>query len=158
VGAAVVLRGVNAGRVQRIELGRRLGQVMMALDPDVGCPRSVVLLNESSLFGEWQTITEEAAIPRDEAVSRQIADSRGAGGELLPGATLPDIAQLTAVAGRIGDVASVASRVEVAFDDQARASSEDRSRTSRRSRPRLLKRCGCNRRTSTRFRQTSGRA
>jgi phospholipid/cholesterol/gamma-HCH transport system substrate-binding protein len=123
VGAAVVLRGVNAGRVQRIELGRDgWVEVLMALDPDVELPNDpVVLLNESSLFGEWQaTITEEAAIPRDEAVSRQIADSRGAGGELLPGATLPDIAQLTAVAGRIaGDVASVASRVEVAFDDQA---------------------------------------
>jgi phospholipid/cholesterol/gamma-HCH transport system substrate-binding protein len=123
VGAAVVLRGVNAGRVQRIELGRDgWVEVTMALDPDVELPKDpVVLLNESSLFGEWQaTITEEAAIPRDEAVSRQIADARRAGGEALPGATLPDIAQLTAVAGRIaGDVASVASRFEVAFDDQA---------------------------------------
>jgi phospholipid/cholesterol/gamma-HCH transport system substrate-binding protein len=123
VGAAVVLRGVSAGRVQRIELGRDgWVEVTMALDPDVELPKDpVVLLNESSLFGEWQaTITEEAAIPRDEAVSRQIADARSAGGESLPGATLPDIAQLTAVAGRIaGDVASVASRFEVAFDDQA---------------------------------------
>jgi len=123
VGAAVVLRGVNAGRVQRIELGRDgWVEVTMALDPDVELPKDpVVLLNESSLFGEWQaTITEESAIPRDEAVTRQIADARRAGGAMLPGATLPDIAQLTAVAGRIaGDVASVASRVEVAFDDQA---------------------------------------
>jgi len=123
VGAAVVLRGVNAGRVQRIELGRDgWVEVTMALDQKVPLPAApVVLLNESSLFGEWQaTITEESAIPRDEAVSRQIAAAREAGGEMLPGATLPDIAQLTAVAGRIaGDVASVASRVEVAFDDQA---------------------------------------
>ena len=123
VGAAVVLRGVNAGRVQRIELGRDgWVEVTMGLDQNVPLPTSpVVLLNESSLFGEWQaTITEESAIPRDEAVSRQIEDAKRAGGEMLPGATLPDIAQLTAVAGRIaGDVASVASRVEVAFDDQA---------------------------------------
>ncbi|MFP5356552.1 MAG: hypothetical protein ACLGIK_15660, partial [Gemmatimonadota bacterium] len=42
------------------------------------------------------------------------------GGNRLPGATLPDIAQLTAVAGRIaGDVASVAERVEIAFDERA---------------------------------------
>jgi phospholipid/cholesterol/gamma-HCH transport system substrate-binding protein len=123
VGAGVVLRGVNAGRVQRIELGRDgWVEVTMALDPNVELPKgAVVLLNESSLFGEWQaTITEESAIPRDEAVSRQLAEARLAGADMLPGATLPDIAQLTAVAGRIaGDVASVASRVEVAFDDQA---------------------------------------
>jgi phospholipid/cholesterol/gamma-HCH transport system substrate-binding protein len=123
VGAAVVLRGVRAGRVERIELGRDgWVEVSMTLDPDVQLPRDpVVLLNESSLFGEWQaTITEEAAIPRDEVVARQLAEARAAGAGALPGATLPDIAQLTAVAGRIaGDVASVAGRFEVAFDDQA---------------------------------------
>ena len=123
VGAAVVLRGVRAGRVERIELGRDgWVEVSMMLDPEVQLPRDpVVLLNESSLFGEWQaTITEESAIPRDEVVARQLAEARQAGGDGLPGATLPDIAQLTAVAGRIaGDVASVAGRFEVAFDDQA---------------------------------------
>lgn len=123
VGAAVVLRGVRAGRVERIELGRDgWVEVAMRLDPGVQLPRDpVVLLNEASVFGEWQaTITEEAAIPRDEAVARQIADARRAGTDMLPGATLPDIAQLTAVAGRIaGDVATVAGRVEVAFDDEA---------------------------------------
>lgn len=123
VGATVVLRGVRAGRIERIELGKNgWVEVTMGLDPDVALPRDpVVLLNESSLFGEWQaTITEESAIPRDELVTRQIAESRLAGGDMLPGATLPDIAQLTAVAGRIaGDVASVAGRFEVAFDDQA---------------------------------------
>jgi len=123
VGASVVLRGVRAGRVERIELGRDgWVELAMRLDPGVQLPRDpVVLLNEASLFGEWQaTITEESAIPRDEAVTRQIAEARAAGGNMLPGATLPDIAQLTAVAGRIaGDVASVAGRVEVAFDDQA---------------------------------------
>ena len=123
VGATVVLRGVRAGRVERIELGKNgWVEVTMGLDPDVTLPRDpVVLLNESSLFGEWQaTITEESAIPRDELIGRQIAESRLAGADMLPGATLPDIAQLTAVAGRIaGDVASVAGRFEVAFDDQA---------------------------------------
>ena len=94
----------------------------MALKPDVTLPKDpVVLLNESSLFGEWQaTITEESAILRDEEVAKQLTDARRAGGDMLPGATLPDIAQLTAVAGRIaGDVASVAGRFEVAFDDSA---------------------------------------
>ena len=123
VGAAVVLRGVRAGRVEAIELARDgWVEVRMALDPDVRLPRDpVVLLNESSLFGEWQaTITEESAIPRDEAVARQLADAKRGAGDMIPGATLPDIAQLTAVAGRIaGDVATVAGRVEVAFDDAA---------------------------------------
>ena len=123
VGAAVVLRGVRAGRVERIELAPDgWVELSMALDPGVTLPRDpVVLLNESSLFGEWQaTVTEEAAVPRDEVVERQLAEARKAGGEAWPGATLPDIAQLTAVAGRIaGDVASVAGRFEVAFDDQA---------------------------------------
>lgn len=123
VGAAVVLRGVQSGRVDRIELAPDgWVELRMALDPDVRLPRDpVVLLNEASLFGEWQaTITEESAIPRDELASRQLAEARAAGGDLLPGATLPDIAQLTAVAGRIaGDVASVAGRFEVAFDDDA---------------------------------------
>jgi phospholipid/cholesterol/gamma-HCH transport system substrate-binding protein len=41
-------------------------------------------------------------------------------GAVLPGATLPDIAKLTAVAGQIaGDVANVAGRVETAFNDSA---------------------------------------
>lgn len=123
VGAPVVLRGVRAGRIERIELGSDSWvEVSLALDPDVQLPRDpVVLLNESSLFGEWQaTITEQAAIPRDEAIERQLAEAKRAGGDVLPGATLPDIAQLTAVAGRIaGDVATVAGRFEVAFDDQA---------------------------------------
>jgi phospholipid/cholesterol/gamma-HCH transport system substrate-binding protein len=123
VGAAVVLRGVRAGRVERIELAPDgWVDVSMALEPNVQLPRDpVVLLNESSLFGEWQaTITEVAAIPRDEVVERQLAEAGQVGGETLPGATLPDIAQLTAVAGRIaGDVASVAGRFEVAFDEEA---------------------------------------
>jgi phospholipid/cholesterol/gamma-HCH transport system substrate-binding protein len=45
---------------------------------------------------------------------------RRSGTSAIPGATLPDIAQLTAVAGRIaGDVANVAQRFQVAFDEQA---------------------------------------
>ncbi len=122
VGAQVVIRGVKAGRVEAIMLAPDgWVEAILALDPNATLPpHPVVLLNESSLFGEWQaTILGRDALPRDETVARQIADADKGGG-LLPGATLPDIAQLTAVAGRIaGDVASVAERVEVAFDDKA---------------------------------------
>jgi phospholipid/cholesterol/gamma-HCH transport system substrate-binding protein len=122
VGAQVVIRGVKSGRVQALELAPNgWVEARLALDPTAELPANpVVLLNESSLFGEWQaTILGREALPRDENVARQIAEADQGGGR-IPGATLPDIAQLTAVAGRIaGDVATVAERVEVAFDDRA---------------------------------------
>ena len=122
VGNAVVIRGVRAGRVERIELADG-GWVIMRLRLDRATrlpPEPVVLLSESSLFGEWQaTITDRAAVPPDREVLRQVADA-DIGGGVLPGAVLPDIAKLTTVAGRMaGDLASVASRVEVAFNDTA---------------------------------------
>ena len=122
IGTPVVVRGVRAGRIEVMELtDSAFVLARMALDPDVGLPVDpVVLLNESSLFGEWQaTITSRDAVGRDADVNRQLAETSRGGG-VLPGATLPDIARLTAVAGQIaGDVASVAERVQVAFDDQA---------------------------------------
>ena len=122
VGNAVVIRGVIGGRIQTLELAPS-GWVIarMKIDPSVQLPSDpVVLLNESSLFGEWQaTIIERSALPHDDVVQREIAlasQDRG----VLAGTTLPGIGKLTAVAGQIaGDVASVAGRVEVAFDDQA---------------------------------------
>lgn len=122
VGAHVVIRGVQAGRIQSMELAPQgWVHVRMRIDAGNEMPRDpVVLLNESSLFGEWQaTIMEREALPRDEDINRQIVEASGVRG-VLPGATLPDIAKLTAVAGRIaGDVANVADRFHVAFDDAA---------------------------------------
>ena len=122
VGNAVVVRGVVGGRIQAIELAAD-GWVdaRMRIDPAVQLPADpVVLLNESSLFGEWQaTIVERSALPHDDAVQREIALASRTRG-VLPGATLPGIGKLTAVAGQIaGDVATVAERFETAFDDQA---------------------------------------
>lgn len=122
VGNPVVIRGVRAGRVERIELVEGgWVHLRLALDSEVRLPPDpVVLLSASSLFGEWQAaVIRRSGIPRNREVEQEIAQSSGARG-VLPGATLPDIAQLTAVAGRIaGDVASVAERVGVAFDDSA---------------------------------------
>lgn len=124
VGNAAVIRGVRSGRIDHIELdddGTVL--VRMSLERGTVLPTEpVVVLNESSLFGEWQaTITERNALPRDESVQQQIeVIENRSDGDVLPGATLPDIAKLTAVAGQIaGDVAAVANRVELAFDDAA---------------------------------------
>ncbi len=122
VGNPVVIRGVRAGRVESLELADEgwvhLG---MAIDPGVELPTDpVVLLTAASLFGEWQVvITDRQGIPLNREVRDAIAEASGSR-EYLPGATLPDIAQLTAVAGQIaGDVASVAERVQVAFDERA---------------------------------------
>jgi phospholipid/cholesterol/gamma-HCH transport system substrate-binding protein len=121
VGAPLVIRGVRAGRLQSMELDETWVRVRFSLDRNIVVPENpVVLLNESSLFGEWQaTVLERGALPRDVNVRQQI-DAADAAGDYVPGATLPDIAQLTAVAGRIaGDVAALADRVDTAFDAAA---------------------------------------
>jgi phospholipid/cholesterol/gamma-HCH transport system substrate-binding protein len=122
VGNSVVVRGVVGGRIEGIELAPNgWVNVRMKLDPSVRLPGDpVVLLNESSLFGDWQaTIIERRALPNDAALAREVADASRESG-VLPGASLPGIGKLTAVAGQIaGDVASVASRFGTAFDDSA---------------------------------------
>ena len=122
VGNAVVIRGVVAGSVQAIELAPKgWVHIRMRLDRDVVLPSDpVVLLNESSLFGEWQAAIEErSALPSDVNVRKAIDEAVGERG-VLPGASYPGIGKLTEVAGQIaGDVANVAGRVQTAFDDQA---------------------------------------
>ena len=122
LGSPVVIRGVRAGRVEAIALGDSGWVVVrLGLDRSMALPVDpVVLLSAASLFGEWQvTVTDATGVPADEELRRGIAEAR-AGGDTLPGAVLPDIAQLTTVAGRLaGDVAKVADRVQVAFDDAA---------------------------------------
>lgn len=122
LGNPVVIRGVRAGRVESIALGDNNWVVLkLGLDRDVTLPKDpVVLLAASSLFGEWQaTVTSRDGVPGDRELRAAVEEARSTG-DTLPGAVLPDIAQLTAVAGRIsGDVAEVAERVQVAFDDQA---------------------------------------
>jgi phospholipid/cholesterol/gamma-HCH transport system substrate-binding protein len=122
VGNAVVIRGVVGGRIQAIELAANgWVNVRMTLDPTVHLPSEpVVLLNESSLFGDWQaTVVERGALPHDDALRREVADASH-DYDILPGTSLPGIGKLTAVAGQIaGDVASAAGRIGTAFDDQA---------------------------------------
>jgi phospholipid/cholesterol/gamma-HCH transport system substrate-binding protein len=122
VGSAVVIRGVQSGRIAAIELtDEGWVRLRMRLDEEVTLPRDpVVLLSSANLFGEWQaTITTRGALPENADVRRQVAEASGEPGT-LPGAMIPDIAQLTAVAGGIaGDVASVAERFKLAFDEDA---------------------------------------
>ncbi|HTR77814.1 MAG TPA: MlaD family protein [Gemmatimonadaceae bacterium] len=122
VGDPAVIRGVRGGQIEAIELAPNgWVNVRMSIDRDVRLPLDpVVLLSEASLFGEWEaTITERGSIPHDPAIQHEIADASGERG-VLPGSSLPGIAKLTTVAGQIaGDFASVADRVQLAFNDSA---------------------------------------
>jgi phospholipid/cholesterol/gamma-HCH transport system substrate-binding protein len=122
VGDAVVIRGVVAGSILAIELAPQgWVHLRMKLNRAVSLPADpVVLPTESSLFGEWQAaVVERGSLPHDAAVEHDIAEASGERG-ILPGASLPGIGKLTAVAGQIeGDVAKVAGRFQTAFDDQA---------------------------------------
>jgi phospholipid/cholesterol/gamma-HCH transport system substrate-binding protein len=123
VGNAVVIRGVASGRVKQITLAPK-GWVVVDMELDEGTvlpTDPVVLLQASSLFGEWQAmITPRTAVPVNRDVVAQVEDATDAPSGSLPGAVLPDIAQLTTVAGGIaGNVASVAERVRTAFNDTA---------------------------------------
>lgn len=123
VGNDVVVRGVRAGHIDAIELAPDgWVNVRMVVDPSVTLPGNrVALLDESSLFGEWEAqITDRLSLPRDPEILGQIRDADIGRGDVLPGATLPGMAKLTAVAGQIaGNVASVADRFQTAFDSAA---------------------------------------
>ena len=119
-GNPVVLRGVRIGRVQAITLGaNNWVNVQFRLDPKTVLPaRPVALISSTTLFGDWGVaIVSREDLPDDPEVRRQVAEAAGVGTDRWPGATLPDIGQLTAQAGRIaGDIALIAARVEDAFD------------------------------------------
>lgn len=122
-GNVVVIRGVRAGRVRSIELADR-GWVVVDMDLDEGVllpVDPVVLIQSSSLLGEFQAlVSARSGAPQIREVEQQLTDTAGAPLQALPGAVLPDLAQLTTVAGGIaGNVASVAERVRTAFDDSA---------------------------------------
>lgn len=123
VGDPVVLRGVRVGRVAAIRLGERNWvEAELQVYRDVALPEDPAIVAASaSLFGEWQAgIISLGQTPDDPNVRRDLDDAAAQGNDAWPGATLPDIGQLTAQAGRIAtDIASVSSRVQQAFDSTA---------------------------------------
>jgi phospholipid/cholesterol/gamma-HCH transport system substrate-binding protein len=123
VGAPVTLRGVRVGRVEAIRLAPN-GWVVTELrvDRTVELPsKPAVVSAAASLFGEWSAnILAFEPLPTDPLVRSALIESDLAGGDAWPGATLPDIGQLTAQASRIaGDVGDLTGRIGQAFDSTA---------------------------------------
>jgi phospholipid/cholesterol/gamma-HCH transport system substrate-binding protein len=123
VGAPVTLRGVKVGRVEAIRLAPN-GWVDadLTVDRDVDLPaKPAVISASSSLFGEWAAnIIPFEPLPDDPNVRAALIESDATPGDAWPGATLPDIGQLTAQASRIaGDVADVTQRIRGVFDTTA---------------------------------------
>ena len=123
VGNPVVLRGVRVGQVQAIRLARgNWVEADLKIYSGVTIPtRPAVIAASASLFGEWAAeLVSGDQLPNDPNVRRDIAAAQAAGGTQWPGTTLPDIGQLTAQASRIAsDIATVANRVQTAFDSEA---------------------------------------
>ncbi len=139
-GSPVLLRGVRIGRVTAVALGEQNWvNVELTIGAEHEVPqRPAAVISSTTLFGDWAVdIVTDENLPNDPEVVRQIAEARRAGGDRWPGATLPDIGQLTAQAGRIaGDLAMIADRVEDAFDSTSaqrlRSAFLDLSNLSRR--------------------------
>ncbi|MGH7537651.1 MAG: MlaD family protein [Gemmatimonadales bacterium] len=123
VGNPVVLRGVRVGRVEAIRLAPASWvEADLKIYAGVSVPQQPgVIAASASLFGEWAATLISLDQPiHDPNVRQALAEARAGGGKRWPGATLPDIGQLTAQASRIaGDIAAVANRVQTAFDSQA---------------------------------------
>ena len=123
VGAPVVLRGVRVGRVEAIRLASgNWVEADLKIYRGVALPaKPVVVAASASLFGEWAaTLLPMEQLPDDPNIRQAIAEASAGAGTKWPGATLPDIGQLTAQASRIAtDIAAVANRVQTAFDSEA---------------------------------------
>jgi phospholipid/cholesterol/gamma-HCH transport system substrate-binding protein len=123
VGGPVTLRGVKVGRVEAIRLvENEWVETEFSIDRAVELPAKPAVISASaSLFGEWTAnIVPYEPLPVDPNLRNALIESDQAGGEAWPGATLPDIGQLTAQASRIaGDVADVTQRIGQAFDSTA---------------------------------------
>ncbi len=123
VGAPVTLRGVKVGRVEGIRLvENEWVETDFSIDRSVELPRKPAAISASaSLFGEWSAnIIPFEPLPPDPLIRNALIESNQVGGEAWPGATLPDIGQLTAQASRIaGDVGDITQRIGQAFDSTA---------------------------------------
>jgi len=121
-GAPVTYRGVRVGRVEAIRLADQFVEADLRVFQAVDLPANpAVIAASQSLFGEWAATIVSRDQPQDDPNVRvMLAETARPGGDRWPGATLPDVGQLTAQAGRIAtDIAAVAQRVQETFDSNA---------------------------------------
>ena len=118
VGSPVKYRGVEVGRVSSIELAGEGEGVLVGfqIDPNVDFPADpAMVLSSASLFGDWQA----ALVSRSSPQFSELEFTTMPGENVLPGATLPDITQLTAVGARIADdIETLSYRVQLAFTEE----------------------------------------
>jgi len=123
VGNPVVLRGVRVGRVEAIRLAPgNWVEADLKIYAGVTLPQKpAVIAASASLFGEWAaTLISSDPLPNDPNVRQALVEAQAAGGGKWPGATLPDIGELTAQASRIAtDIGTVSTRIQTAFDSSA---------------------------------------
>ena len=117
-GNPVKHRGVQVGRVTAIELASEGDGVLvsMEIDPDLVLPQQpAVVLAPASLFGDWQA----NIISMNSETASDLVFTTSTGPGVLPGASLPDITQLTAVGARIADdLETLSARVQLAFTEE----------------------------------------
>jgi phospholipid/cholesterol/gamma-HCH transport system substrate-binding protein len=123
VGNPVVLRGVRVGRVEAIRLASgNWVEADLKIYSGITLPaKPAVIAASASLFGEWAaTLISSDPLPTDPNVRQALVEAQTGAGAKWPGATLPDIGQLTAQASRIAtDIATVSARIQTAFDSSA---------------------------------------
>lgn len=119
----VTFRGVRVGRIEAIRLtSDNWVEADVRIYAGVALPAEPIVVGApSSLFGEWTaTIMPAEQAPDDPNVRQMLSAAAKPGGSAWPGATLPDVGQLTAQASRIAaDIAVLSDRVQTAFDSNA---------------------------------------
>ncbi len=115
-GNDVKLRGVPIGRVETVSLEEDGDAVLitMTISADVRLPEDpVVVLSAESFFGDWQAqILPRASYPNYDYLESPTAD-------VLPGYSMPDISELTAVGDEIAqNLRTISDRFELAFTEE----------------------------------------
>src|SRR5690606_27988810 len=108
--------GVQVGRIEDIRLasGGTGVLVEMLVSPDITPPpQPAILIAPASLFADWQA----ELISMSQQADLEFARTNDP--NILPGAALPDITELTAVGARIAeDLETLSERVDLAFTEE----------------------------------------